>query len=115
MTTERDIQSTIMEGVSRAGVVIFRNNTGALKDAMGRLVRFGLCVGSSDLIGWKPVTITQDMVGQEVAVFTALEVKKPRGRPTEKQEYFIGRVKGDGGYAGIVRSLAEALRIVEGG
>jgi ribosomal protein S19 len=38
-------------------------------------VQFGLCKGSADLIGWKRVTVTPEMVGSTVAVFTSIEVK----------------------------------------
>ena len=90
---------------------MFRNNTGALKDAQGRLVRYGLCKGSSDLIGWRSLTITPDMVGQTVAVFAAIEVKD-RGRPTPEQLHFIAQVQAAGGLAGVARTVAEAEAIL---
>ncbi len=37
---------------------IFRNNTGAVTTADGRFITFGLCKGSSDLIGWTEIEIT---------------------------------------------------------
>ena len=37
---------------------LYRNNVGAYKDNTGRLVRYGLCKGSSDLVGDKTITIT---------------------------------------------------------
>ena len=91
---------------------LWRNNTGALKDATGRLVRYGLCPGSSDLIGLRQVTITPDMVGQQLAVFVAIEVKD-RGRATEQQQAFISLVQQAGGLAGIARSVADALSILK--
>ena len=93
------------------GCRLFRNNTGAIKDAEGRLVRFGLCKGSSDLIGFRPTVITPEMVGKTVAVFTAIEVKTPTGKPTPEQVHFIKRVKELGGIAGIARSVEDALAI----
>jgi len=47
-------------------------------------------------------------------VFTAIEVKSPRGRVTEKQQAFINSVLRLGGYAGVARSEAEAIRIIGG-
>ena len=44
---QQRIRLTLGRGYSR----IFRNNVGALKDQKGRLVRYGLQKGSSDLIG----------------------------------------------------------------
>jgi hypothetical protein len=90
---------------------LWRNNTGALKDAQGRLVRYGLCPGSSDLIGLRTITITPDMVGQTVAVFTAIEVKD-RGRPTPEQLAFIAMVQQAGGLAGVARSTDDARAIL---
>lgn len=93
------------------GCRLFRNNTGAIKDETGRLVRFGLCKGSSDLIGFKTVTITPEMVGKQVAIFTAIEVKTPTGKPTPEQLHFVNRVKELGGIAGIARSVDDVLAI----
>jgi hypothetical protein len=90
---------------------LWRNNTGALKDAQGRLVRYGLCPGSSDLIGLRTITITPDMVGQTLAVFTAIEVKD-RGRPTPEQLAFIAMVQQAGGLAGVARSTDDARAIL---
>ena len=90
---------------------LWRNNTGALKDATGRLVRYGLCPGSSDLIGLRQVTITPDMVGQTIAQFVAIEVKD-RGRLTEQQQAFITMVQQAGGLAGVARSPEEARAIL---
>jgi hypothetical protein len=93
------------------GARLWRNNTGAIKDQTGRLVRFGLCKGSSDIIGITPVTITADMIGKRIGAFTAIEVKTPKGKPTDEQINFIQRVKDLGGFAGVARSVEEALNI----
>jgi hypothetical protein len=111
-SNELAVQNTIRLAVGRGRTRLFRNNSGALKDANGRLVRYGLCTGSSDLIGWHTVTITPDMVGQQVAVFTAIEVKD-KGRPTAEQLQFIDVVRAAGGRAGVARSVAEAEAILE--
>lgn len=79
-----------------------------------RPLHAGLCVGSSDLIGWRTVTITPEMVGQRVAVFTAIESKSLRGRAKEEQENFIGAVRRAGGIAGIARTVEEAQKILTG-
>ena len=77
-----------------------------------RPLHAGLCTGSSDVIGWRTLTITPDMVGQQVAVFVAIEVKTGRGKPTEDQQQFLATVNRMGGDAGVVRSVADAARIL---
>lgn len=110
--SEAAIQQQIRLALSRAGVVAFRNNVGQYIDQKtGRPIRYGLGVGSSDLIGWTEVKITPDMVGKTVAVFTAVEVKAPNGKATEAQLNFITQVLRAGGYAGIARSPGDAVAI----
>lgn len=72
----------------------------------------GLCVGSSDLIGWHPMIVTPEMVGEPLARFVAIEAKTKRGRPTPEQIRFVEAVKAAGGSAGIARSTDEAVRIL---
>ena len=110
---ERKIQTDIQLAACAGGgpARLWRNNTGALKDARGQLVRYGLCPGSSDLIGFRTITITPEMVGQRVAVFCAVEVKD-RGRPTNQQQAFIRLVEQAGGMAGVARSVPDALAIL---
>lgn len=104
MRSEANIQNDIMVAISQAGGMIWRNNTGVLKDATGRPIKFGLCVGSSDLIGICPD-----------GVFLAIEVKKANGRATEKQKTFVRNVIRQGGRAGIARTVDDALNIMQGG
>ena len=98
---------------TRSDLRLFRNNTGTLPDPRtGRPVQFGLARGSADLIGLRTVTITPDMVGQQVAVFTSIEVKTPKGRPTAEQQNWLHMVRRAGGIAGIARSVRDANEIV---
>lgn len=83
---------------------ISRNNTGALKSDMGRLVRFGLFApGGADLIGFTPVLVRPEHVGKRLAVFTALELKCGATKITAAQQQFINNVQENGGIAAIVR------------
>lgn len=72
---------------------------------------FGLAKGSADLIGWTTRTITPEMVGTQVAVFTSIEVKTPTGRLRPEQKQWLDVVQAAGGIAGVARSVDEALRI----
>jgi hypothetical protein len=92
----------------------FRNQVGSLPDPRtGRLVTFGLARGSADLIGWRTITVTADMVGQRLAVFTSIEVKTPTGRVRPDQTAWMGAVQAAGGIAGVARSVPDALQIVQ--
>ena len=110
---ETDILQSIRLAVgSRYDCRIWRNNVGAFKDERGRVVQFGLCPGSSDLIGYRSVEITPDMVGKRVAVFAAIEVKAPKGHATPAQLAFLDKVKADGAIAGIARSANDAVALI---
>ena len=111
--SEQTIQQRIRLACSRGPVRLWRNNTGRLRDERGQLVTFGLCPGSSDLIGFRSLVITPEMVGQTVAVFAAVEVKSPTGRPTPEQTAFIDHVRAAGGLAGIARSVEDAHRLLD--
>lgn len=100
---EQDIQRLIMLALSEAGCLIFRNNVGVLKNAAGIPIRFGLAIGSSDLIGIAPG-----------GRFLAVEIKTPTGKATPEQIRFIEAVRARGGIAGIARSPQDALDLLRG-
>lgn len=104
---------------------LFRNNTGTgwtgkmtwvtknklvIEDP--RPIHAGLCPGSSDLIGWKIVTVTEEMVGTKVALFTAVEVKQNIGRASKEQINFMFQVRNAGGVSGVVRDPDEARKLL---
>jgi hypothetical protein len=122
--SEKQIQHDIHTGLT-GDTHLFRNNVGLAytgdvkRHASGtitienaRPIKFGLCPGSSDLIGWTTIQITPEMVGRSVAVFTAIEVKSATGRASKKQKNFIKRIHDCGGIAGIARSLDDAVNVV---
>lgn len=82
-------------------LALFRNNTGVLMDENGRRVAFGLCKGSSDLIGI--------LEGR----FIAIEVKTPDGRETEEQKLFGAGIEQLGGAYCVARSVADAVVFIE--
>jgi hypothetical protein len=115
--TEAEIQSAIWLAVGALpGVRLFRNNQGVATFPGGQRVRYGLAnPGGADLIGLRTITVTPEMIGQKLAVFTALEVKTPVGRVEPEQRTFLDFVIGFGGIAGVVRSPEDAVRLVTKG
>lgn len=99
---------------TRSDLRLFRNQVGQLPDPRtGRPVQFGLARGSADLIGWRTITITPDMVGQQLAVFTSIEVKTPTGRIRPEQQAWLTAVQTAGGIAGIARSVRDAQNLLD--
>jgi hypothetical protein len=121
--TMKDIQIAL----SGDEVRLWRNNVGegwqghARRTPVGRLIvenprrlLFGLCPGSSDLIGFRSLKITPEMVGKRVAVFTAIEVKANQYSPfRDGQEEFLAMVGAMGGIAGAAYSILTAAAILE--
>jgi hypothetical protein len=98
---------------TRPDLRLYRNNCGSLPDPRtGRPVQFGLARGSADLIGWRTITITPEMVGQQLAVFTSIEIKTPNGRVKPEQHAWQRTVSAAGGIAGIARSIQDANDLV---
>ena len=102
--------------------ITFRNNVGMTYDNRGVPICYGVggkphpkkpSLGGSDFIGWTEVIVTPDMVGSRVAIFTAHELKKDKGKPTAAQENFIAVVNAAGGYAGFVLRPEDIQRIRE--
>jgi len=114
MNAETEIQQRIRLALGTTPHLrLFRNQVGQLPDPRtGRPVQFGLARGSSDLIGWRTVTVTPDMVGTRLAVFTSIEVKTPTGRLTPQQHAWLGTVRNAGGIAGVARSVRDAEEIL---
>jgi len=113
---ETDLQQRIRLALgTHSDARLFRNQVGSLPDPRtGRLVTFGLARGSADLIGWRTVVVTPEMVGQRIALFTSIEVKTPTGRLRPEQQAWLDAVRGAGGIAGVARSVADAVTILEG-
>lgn len=103
------VQRILREVGGRSDTRAFRNNTGKLySPEADRWIEFGLCPGSSDIIGLHASTCPKCGHGP-LALFTALEVKTGAGRLTTQQRNFIDMVRRFGGIAECVHSEAEAL------
>lgn len=110
---ESHVQAAVWSTIGHLpGIRVFRNNVGTAATKDGRFIKFGLCPGSSDLIGWTEYVIAPEDVGCRVAVFTALEIKTATGRATDQQKAFINAVRNSGGIAGVVRNPQQALNLI---
>lgn len=103
--TESQLVKSILAVVAlryKGKVALHRNNVGCLKDATGRPVRYGLGVGSSDLIG----TLRG---GRSVA----LECKSRDGRLSDEQRAWLWQQAELGACVAVVRSVDEACAVID--
>ena len=132
MPSEHEIQQRVLLAHGSGPVRLFRNNVGtgwagqatrvtagnlqAIAHTLrpgdvvvrnGRPRHAGLCVGSSDLIGYRRVG--------DLAQFVALEVKSERGRPTPEQTRFLDHISSAGGCAAVIRSVEDAHSVLRQG
>jgi hypothetical protein len=121
LTKEHEIKSAILrEFGSLPDIRLFNNPVGeawmgkTVSQAPGRIilnyprrVRFGLAPGSSDLIGFRIVIVSPDMVGSKIAQFVAIEVKTPSGRVTADQKNFLRVIEHSGGVAILARKTGD--------
>lgn len=77
-----------------------------------RPLHAGLAVGSGDLVGWKTVEVTPDMIGQRVAVFVSIEAKEGTGRMSPAQKDWANAVRAAGGLAAEIRSVEQAEQLL---
>lgn len=112
--SEAEIQSQIMLALGSSRFCrAFRNNIGNAQTKDGRWIKFGVGYpGGGDLIGWRTVTITQDMVGKPLAQFMSVEVKAPKGRIRPEQLNWAEVVKRAGGIAVVARSVEDVRFLV---
>ena len=109
---ENTIQKKILEASSKwLNIRLFRNNVGAYLIGK-RFIKYGLHTGSGDLIGWKKITITPDMIGKNIAVFVSIETKKTKAKPRLDQQVLARRVNDAGGIAIISDSVEKVKELI---
>jgi hypothetical protein len=132
--SEHELQQRLLLALGRGDTRLFRNNVALAWVGQSQAIRqpvtlrlnpgdtvirharplhAGLCPGSADLVGWRTITITPEMVGQQVAVFASIEVKAPRGRVSPEQVAWDATVRRAGGLSGIARSIDDARGILD--
>lgn len=103
---ERNIQNNIRLNCSRGNTRLFVNDQG-VANIGDRTIRYGLGVGTTDLVGVHTVTITPEMVGKQIGVAVFAEVKTPTGMIKMHQQDFINQMLKMGAIAGVVRSVED--------
>lgn len=102
MNAETPIMAAIRKAVNCDGRArLVRNNVGF--DAEKK-VRYGLGVGSADLVGF--------LLDGSARLF-CIEVKTPTGRLSPEQRAWIGAVRRNHGFAAVARSVPEAMAALE--
>lgn len=94
---EAGVVSSCLGLLDLMSIKAWRNNTGALKDSKGRLVRYGL-KGSADIIGILPD-----------GRFLSVECKREGGKVRPEQKQFQDMINSNNGVAVIVHSCDELL------
>lgn len=74
----------------------------------------GLCIGSSDLIGFRPLLITEHHVGKTLCQFIAVEGKTSGTRLTDEQAAFLDAVRDAGGVAVVAYSVDDLKTALTG-
>lgn len=119
---------SLMAAASKLGVVLFRNNVAKAWVGTGRaevsqktetktlfkgdvvlrrarILHAGLFKGSHDLIGYRSITITEDMIGKKAAVFVGVEDKGPNDRLRAEQVKFHAAIKNAGGLSVVAKNI----------
>ena len=106
-----NLTNAVMLDISSLGCVVWKNPRGFDKE---RKVTYGTGPnGAADLIGYRRVLITDDMVGKTLAQFMAVEIKAGGDRKKENQADYISTVNSHGGIAGFVACPEDAVMLVK--
>lgn len=99
---ETNIQNNIRLALSKRGHIVLRYNVGKFYTLDGRFIKVGE-VGVSDLLGHR--------IPDGKAFY--LETKTTVGKASKEQKQFINAMKQTGAIAGFVRSVDDAINLVE--
>lgn len=117
------ITAQVMINESKHGIKLFRNHRGKAWQGKShfnkekkiviienpRFFEFGLYPGAGDLIGWKEIIITKEMVGQKVAIFTSEEIKSLNDRMSPAQNKWHDIVRMSGGISKIAKEQKDGV------
>jgi hypothetical protein len=112
MTHSDFIRDCLLQ-ISDLGARGFKNDVGMATLQDGSVVRFGLFPGSGDIIGYKSVTITEDMVGKKLAGFVSIEGKVGRDYMKPNQKQWLSACQSAGSFCGEARTREDVVRILQ--
>ncbi len=112
MQSESSLSAHLRILASRLDARLFRNQVGHYTIQGGRKITTGLGVGSPDLVGWKTVEITPDLVGRRLAIFVGIEVKTGKRKLSPKQAAWIKAIGEAGGISAVARETGDAMDIL---
>lgn len=114
--SEADVNKDIRQwALAQPNVVLWRNNRGVVETQGGGRITYGVGAnGACDWLGYKTITVTPEMVGKRVAVFLAVESKRPGVKARPNQVDFMLDVARAGGISGVASSTEELETILRG-
>jgi len=108
---ETNVWRQIQLDLSPLGFRLFRNQRYKGKSDKGAWLDCGVGGdGGSDLIGFRVITITPDMVGKQLAQFAAIEAKFGKNKATKTQIDFLNAVRGYGGIGILAYSVDDVTK-----
>lgn len=109
--------STMFKNVGGYAIICNPKDATRLKSG-GYIIKKGfpmknisLWKGSSDMIGWKSVTITPDMVGKKVAIFQSIEIKTKNDRLRKEQKIWNKVVEAAGALVAVWKENSDGKSI----
>lgn len=111
---EKDIQRACLDYLAARGILAWRANQIPVPLPGGGFRRFSGLRGVSDILGILPQTV--DTVGHGQATFgnlLAVEIKRPGGKLSPDQEWFLSEINRRGGIGICVRSVDELEKSLE--
>lgn len=92
------------------GCLAYRNNTGSMRTHGGGLVRFGLGVGSPDIVGVLPAGRNPDGTPRPAGTFLAVETKAGRNKVTIAQASWLDEAARHGAVCVVAYGLDDLAR-----
>lgn len=108
---ETNVWKQIQLDMSPLGWRLFRNQRYKGQTSKGAWVDCGVGGdGGSDLVGYRMITITPDMVGTIIAQYAEVEAKYGKGRASPEQKSRLDRLNKDGAIGILAYCTEDVIR-----